>query len=105
MEDHLNTERGLLAIRLLVEGNSVRTAARITGLHHRTVLQIAVIAGQRCEMLLTSKIRNVPATGRAVRRNLDVCREKARFIDAATKRTSARSVMHGFLLELSAIRS
>src|SRR5260370_21840938 len=51
MEDHLKTERGLLAIRLLVEGSSVRTAARITGLHHRTVVQLAVIAGQRCEAL------------------------------------------------------
>jgi IS1 family transposase len=61
MEDHLKTERGLLAIRLLVEGNSIRTAARITGLHHRTVVQLAVIAGERCEALLTAKVRNVPA--------------------------------------------
>lgn len=62
MEDHLKEERGLLALRLLVEGNSVRTAARITGLHHRTILQLVVIAGQRCEALLATKVRNVPAT-------------------------------------------
>ena len=62
MEDHLRTERGLLAIRLLVEGNSIRTAARITGLHHRTVVQLAVIAGERCEALLRAKLRNVPVS-------------------------------------------
>jgi IS1 family transposase len=61
MEDHLRTERGLLAIRLLVEGNSIRTAARITGLHHRTIMQIAVIAGQRCEAFLATRVRDVPA--------------------------------------------
>jgi hypothetical protein len=77
MEDHLKTERGLLAIRLLVEGNSVRTTARITGLHHRTVLQIAVIAGERCEALRSAAIRKDPqrpSDGRTVRRTLDVRR-------------------------------
>jgi hypothetical protein len=62
MEDHLKTERGLLAVRLLVEGNSIRTGARITGLHHRTVIPLAVIAGQRCDVLLSAKVRNVRAT-------------------------------------------
>jgi IS1 family transposase len=62
MEDHLKTERGLLAIQLLVEGNSIRAAARITGLHHRTVMQLAIIAGERCEAFLNRTVRNVAAT-------------------------------------------
>ena len=59
-ELYLNDPTGLLALRMICEGSSVRSASRITGLHHRTILQIVIAAGKRCEALLATKIRNVP---------------------------------------------
>jgi len=51
--------QALLALTLIVEGNSVRSAARITGLQKNTIIKLVVDAGQRCEALLDAKIRNV----------------------------------------------
>jgi IS1 family transposase/transposase-like protein len=52
-------EKALLALQLLVEGNSIRSAERITGLHRDTIMKLVVAAGERCERLLATKIRNV----------------------------------------------
>ena len=57
----LITNDGLLAVRLICEGYSIRRASRITGLHHRTIMQMLIAAGERCEAML-ALIRNVPAT-------------------------------------------
>lgn len=48
------------AIELLVEGCSVSTVERITGLHHTTILSLLVLVGEKCERLLESRINNVP---------------------------------------------
>ena len=58
----LSTDTGLLAIRLICEGSSIRSAARITGLHHRTIIQLLIAAGERCADILSATICNVPAT-------------------------------------------
>jgi IS1 family transposase len=47
-------------ITLLVEGCSIRSIQRITGIDQNTVMKILILAGARCERLLESKIRNVP---------------------------------------------
>jgi len=60
VEMHLEDERGLLAIRLLCEGSSVRTTERLTGLHRNTILHLLTIAGGRCESLLEKRVRSVP---------------------------------------------
>jgi transposase-like protein/IS1 family transposase len=49
-------------IALLVEGCSIRSIQRITGIDQNTVMKILVLAGDRCERLLQSKIRNVPVS-------------------------------------------
>jgi IS1 family transposase/transposase-like protein len=54
--------KALLALQLLVEGNSIRSTERITGLHRDTITSLLVKAGERCAMLLDSKIQNVAAT-------------------------------------------
>jgi len=46
-------------VRLLVEGCSVNSVERITGVHHTTILKLLVLVGARCERLLESKVRNV----------------------------------------------
>jgi len=56
----LKTEKQLMIISALVEGNSVRSIERMTGVHRDTILRLMVRVGERCEALLGQKIRNVP---------------------------------------------
>ena len=58
----IDDSKALLALQLIVEGNSLRTAHRITGLARNTILRLLELAGERCEALLASVVRNVPAT-------------------------------------------
>lgn len=48
------------ALQLLIEGCSVRSAERISGLHRDTILKLLVTAGEQCEKLMGSVIVNVP---------------------------------------------
>jgi len=57
----LNEEKALLALQLIVEGNSLRTVNRITGLGRNTILRLVELAGERCETLLATAVKNVPA--------------------------------------------
>jgi transposase-like protein/IS1 family transposase len=56
----IDDQKALLALSLLVEGNSIRATQRITGLEKRTIIKLVVLAGERCEALLNAKLRNVP---------------------------------------------
>src|SRR5579872_555887 len=59
IEDYLNDPRGVMAIQLLIEGCSIRTAERVTGLHRDAIMRLLVTLGERCEALLASLVRNV----------------------------------------------
>ncbi|HUE23488.1 MAG TPA: hypothetical protein VMQ86_17505, partial [Bryobacteraceae bacterium] len=59
---YTRVDDGLMALRLLLEGNSVRATERLTGLHRDTILDLLVLAGQKSERLMSSKVQNVPAT-------------------------------------------
>lgn len=58
----IDDAKALLALQLLVEGNSVRSTQRITGLEKRTILKLVLMAGERCGNLLATKVKGVPAT-------------------------------------------
>ncbi len=58
----IDDDAALLALTLIVEGNSIRSAARVTGLDKKTITKLVVDAGQRCEALLSTKIQNVPVS-------------------------------------------
>ena len=58
----IDEQKALLALQLIVEGNSLRTVHRITGLGRNTILRLVELAGERCETLLATKVRKVPAT-------------------------------------------
>src|SRR4051794_9123815 len=60
IEDYLNDKRGLMAIRMLVEGCSIRTVERLTGIRAASLVKLLLIAGERCERRMDS-IRNVRA--------------------------------------------
>jgi transposase-like protein/IS1 family transposase len=52
-------DKALLAIQLLLEGTSVRSAERISGIHRDTILRLLVVAGERCVELMESRMRNL----------------------------------------------
>jgi transposase-like protein/IS1 family transposase len=52
-------DKALLAIQLLIEGTSIRSTERITGLHRDTILRLFVLAGERCIALMDAKMRNL----------------------------------------------
>jgi transposase-like protein/IS1 family transposase len=56
---YLPVEKAELVLKLLLEGNSVSTVERITEVHHRTILKLLVLAGEKCERIMAEKIRNV----------------------------------------------
>jgi IS1 family transposase len=48
-----------MVLKLLLEGMSVRSAERITGVHRDTILRLPVLAGERCQRLMDEKIKNL----------------------------------------------
>lgn len=56
---YLPLDKALLCLQLLVEGSSLRSIERITGVSLRTLLDLLVLAGEKCERLLDEKIRKV----------------------------------------------
>src|ERR1700733_1121645 len=59
-EMRLPMDKALSIIRLLVEGCSIRSIERITGVEKRTILSLLEVVGERCEKLLADRIQNIP---------------------------------------------
>src|SRR5438552_8056167 len=59
-EMYISWEKALLALQLLLEGNSIRSTERITNLDRNTIMRALVLAGAKCEQLLGDKIHKVP---------------------------------------------
>lgn len=57
---YIPQDRAVLALQLLLEGNSIRSTERITNLDRNTIMRLLVLAGQRCRGLLLRKIEGVP---------------------------------------------
>jgi transposase-like protein/IS1 family transposase len=55
-------DKALLAVQLLLEGNSIRSTERISGLDKNTIMRVLVLvlAGAKCEKVSEKMIRNVP---------------------------------------------
>ncbi len=53
-------DRAILCLRLLLEGNSIRSAERLTGTHRDTIIDAMVTLGEQCKRLLDSTISRVP---------------------------------------------
>ncbi len=56
---YLPLEKALLVLQMLVEGVSIRSTQRITGVEKKTILSLLVLAGEKCKRLLDEKIRKV----------------------------------------------
>lgn len=46
-------------LRLLLEGMSVRSVERVTGVHRDTILRLLVLAGERCQRLMDEKLKGL----------------------------------------------
>jgi len=57
---YLPLAKAEMILKLLVEGCSIRSIERLTGVHRDTTLRLLVLVGKKCERLLGQKIRNVP---------------------------------------------
>ncbi|HJP95857.1 MAG TPA: IS1 family transposase [Candidatus Saccharimonadales bacterium] len=57
---YLPLEKAVRCLQLLVEGCSLRTVERVTGVSLHTLLKLLVAAGEKCEQFLESRIQNVP---------------------------------------------
>lgn len=55
----LPMEKATAILQLLLEGMSVRSVERVTGVHRDTVLRLLVLAGDRCRRLLQQKIEHL----------------------------------------------
>jgi len=56
---YVDFDRAVQVISLLVEGVSIRAASRLTGLHQGTILSLLVLAGEKCNALLSARVRNL----------------------------------------------
>lgn len=48
-----------MCLNLLVEGNSIRSTERITGVHRDTILALLITVGDRCERLMENRIQGI----------------------------------------------
>jgi transposase-like protein len=55
----LKTEKQEMAITALVEGASIRSVERMTGIHRDTIIRLMVRVGQNCENLLDKNMRHL----------------------------------------------
>src|SRR5271154_1241780 len=53
---YISQEKAVLALQLLLEGNSIRSTERITNLDRNTIMKLLLGAGEKCERMTQRKI-------------------------------------------------
>src|SRR5215210_9514988 len=56
---YLPLDKAVQCIQQLIEGSSLRSTERITGVSLHTLLRLLVVTGEKCERLLESRIKDV----------------------------------------------
>jgi IS1 family transposase len=56
----LPIEKQIQIVSALVEGNSIRSTARMVGVEHKTVMRVLLRVGKNCADLLKSKMQSLP---------------------------------------------
>src|SRR5580658_4629654 len=57
---YIPQDRIVLALRLLIEGNSIRSTERITNLDRNTIMKLLVLAGEKCASIMGRLVVNIP---------------------------------------------
>ena len=60
-EMRLPMEKAESILKLLVEGMSLRSIERVTGVHRDTIMSLLLLAGERSQKLMDAKMRNLSA--------------------------------------------
>ncbi len=55
----LNAEKQRIAIQAILEGNSIRSTERMTGIHRDTIMRLALRVGNACAQFLSEQIQNI----------------------------------------------
>lgn len=55
----LPLDKAVMILNLLVEGNSARSVARVTGVHKGTILRLLRQVGEQCERILAARFRDL----------------------------------------------
>lgn len=55
----LPIEKQIQIVSALVEGNSIRSTARMVGVEHKTVMRVLLRVGKRCETILDERMRSL----------------------------------------------
>ncbi len=73
-------EKAVLALKLLIEGSSVRTVERITDLHRDTICKLLTVAGEKCEKIMAKKFAtSLSATWNAMKFGASLGKRKSAF--------------------------
>lgn len=59
--NRLNLDRRTQVIGALVEGNSIRSTERMTGIHRDTIMRLLVEVGAGCDAIMDEKMRELPS--------------------------------------------
>jgi IS1 family transposase len=60
-EMRIDKVRAVLCLRLLLEGNSIRSVERITGVNQNTIMSLLEMVGHRAMLYWQTKMQNLPA--------------------------------------------
>ncbi len=59
MANFINREKQIQVLRLLSEGNSIRSVVRLTGIHKSTIMRLVVRFGNQCREFLDDSLANL----------------------------------------------
>ena len=59
MANNLPTEKKIMAVSMLCEGNSIRSIERMTGVHRDTIMRLGVRVGEGCQQIMDTKMQNL----------------------------------------------
>lgn len=57
--NRLKPERQIMVLKMLVEGNSIRSTERMTGVQKKTITRLLVTVGKACEAFMQETMRNL----------------------------------------------
>ena len=57
--NNLKSQKQEMVISALVEGSSIRSTERMTGVHRDTIIRLLIRIGNACEKLMDQKMRNL----------------------------------------------
>lgn len=60
MSNLLSSQKQIVAVSALAEGNSIRSIERMTGIHRDTIMRLGVRVGEACQTLMHESMRDLP---------------------------------------------